>query len=42
MEVTAVRQGADGVLVTTRFTNQDGTILAAPQVLATVGEDASI
>lgn len=42
MEVTAVRQGADGVLVTMRFSDRSGTILAAPQAIATVGEDATI
>lgn len=42
MEVTAIRQGADAVLVATRFFAEDGTILAAPQVLARVGEDATI
>lgn len=42
MEVTAVRQGADGVLVTARLSDRAGTILAAPQVLAKVGEDATV
>ncbi len=42
MQVTAIRKGGDGVLVTTQFTDRDGTVLAAPQVLATVGEDAIV
>jgi type II secretory pathway component HofQ len=42
MEVTAVRQGADEVLVTAQFTDESGAILAAPRVLAKVGEDATV
>jgi hypothetical protein len=42
MEVTAVRQGADEVLVTTQISDRAGTILAAPQVLAKIGEDATV
>jgi hypothetical protein len=42
MEVAAVRQGADAVMVSMRFIDASGQVMAAPQIVAKVGEDASV